>query len=263
VLSRIATHNRASQHRPEGLATPPLDSAADMAVKMEGLEITIDHALIQAAVDEWLRGEGLSTSDVDSCEDASTEAHESEWHQSADEVISLPAKQKKLNSAPSQQHSSITGTLDRVLIRVIKQQVLSKHEIQHWMRERGCAQWPDWRTVCSWAPEHAHTIERAAAAEFGYRPVLICQVSTLVLADTLARRMNKEVWQTMVENAIIPVVEHGKKPDPERVVCVTNDPSSNRTAAIIESIRAFRPDLAYADAHHVRAMIAMLSPRQP
>lgn len=224
---------------------------------------TIDQALIQAAVDEWLRGEDLPVSEVDSREDASAEAHEADWQQSTDEVTSQPAPQKDLNGASGQQHSSVAGALDRVLIRVIKQQVLSKHDVQRWMKERGQTQWPDWRTVCSWAPERAHAIERAAAAEFGYRPVLICQISTLVLADTLARRMDNDVWQKMMENAIIPVVEHGKKPDPEgRIVCVTNDPSSNQAASIMESIRTFRPDLAYADAHHVRAMIALLSPRQ-
>ena len=224
---------------------------------------TIDQTLIQAAVDEWLRGEDLPVSEVDSREDTSTEAHEPEWQRSTDEVTSQPARQKDLNCATGQQHSSVAGTLDRVLIRVIKQQVLSKHDVQRWMKERDQAQWPDWRTVCSWAPERAQAIERAAAAEFGYRPVLICQISTLVLADTLARRMDNDVWQKMIENAIIPVVEHGKKPDPEgRIVCVTNDPSSNQAASIMESIRTFRPDLAYADAHHVRAMIALLSPRQ-
>lgn len=222
---------------------------------------TIDHALIQATVDEWLRGEDLSASEVDSFEDASAEAYESDGQQGADEVISQSAQHKDLNGAQGQQPSSVAGTLDRVLIRVIKQQVLSKHEIQHWLKERGQAQWPDWRTVCTWAPERAHAIERAAAAEFGYRPVLICQISTLVLADTLARRIDKEVWQKMMENAIIPVVEHGKRPDPEgRIVCVTNDPSSNQAASIMESIHTFRPDLAYADAHHVRAMIALMSP---
>ena len=153
--------------------------------------------------------------------------------------------------------------MDRVLAKAVTSQVITKHELQQWMNQHGLTSWPAWRTVCTWLPDRAHAIERTAAAVFGYRPVLICQVSTLILADMLAERVADERWQNMISSAIIPVVEHGHAPTLEgRIVCVTNDPSSEQVASIIDSIQAFEPDLAYADIHHVRAMSALLQGRR-
>lgn len=163
---------------------------------------------------------------------------------------------------PMSQRAS--GKMDRVLARALKQQVLTEGEVKHWMGEHGRKDWPSWRTVCEWAPERAHTIERLAATVYGFRPVLICQMSTLVLADLLTMRIPEHLWRPMMENGVIPVVEHGHAPDPSnRVLCVSNDPSKRNVRAILDDIKAFSPELAYADVHHVRATMDLLAQHVP
>jgi len=168
-------------------------------------------------------------------------------------------------STPSlPQSRRASGKMDRVLGHAIRQQLLTEDELRHWMGVHGHDGWPGWRTVCEWAPERAHAIERLAATVYGFRPVLICQMSTLVLADLLTMRIPEHLWRPMMENGVIPVVEHGHAPDPSnRVLCVSNDPSNRRVRAVLDEILAFSPELAYADAHHIRAMMDLLSQHVP
>ena len=156
------------------------------------------------------------------------------------------------------------GTMDRVLVHALRQQLLTEDELAHWMKAHDCSESPTWRSVCTWAPERAHAIERLAATIYGFRPVLICQMSTLVLADLLTLRIPEHLWRPMMENGVIPVVEHGRAPDPSnRVVCVSNDPTNRRVRALLDEILAFSPELAYADAHHIRTMMDLLAQHVP
>ena len=166
---------------------------------------------------------------------------------------------KRQNTVPVQSHRA-GSKMDRVVTQAIKQCLLSEADLRKWMRDRGEDVTPDWRTLCSWMPERAHALERIAADVYGFRSVLICQMGTLVLADLLTMRIPEHFWRPMMETGVIPVVEHGSHPDPsERVLCVSNDPSSRAVRELLEGIKAISPELAYADAHHIRTTMDLLS----
>lgn len=156
------------------------------------------------------------------------------------------------------------GKMDRVLTVAMKENVITEAELTHWMSEQGSSSVPQWRTLCRWVPERAHVLERTAAEVYGFRPVLICQMSTLVLADLLTMRIPDHYWRPMMETGVIPVVEHGAHPDPaERVVCVSHDPSHRAVRALLDDIKAFRPELAYADKQHIRTMMELMGQHVP
>ncbi len=167
-------------------------------------------------------------------------------------------------TSSSRSSSSRRDGPDRVLRAALKSHLLSEDQLKRMIRENHADGYPDWRTVCTWMPDQAHALERLAADVYGFRPVLICQMSTLVLADLLTMRLPAHYWRPMMEVGVIPVVEHGEQPKPsQRVLCVSNDPSRREVRTLLEDIKAFNPELAYADAYHVQATMKLLSQHVP
>lgn len=237
----------------------------------------IDYALIDATVNEWMADLGKEQAEK---RKSATEKQDKALSPTepldaarvafptrpgSSKVVSASRPASRLISpiphdTPPSRPKRTSGKLDRVMREAITQRLLTEQDLRQMMKEQGQVAAPDWRTVCSWMPEHAHSFARIAARVYGFRSVLICQMGTLVLADLLTMRIPEHFWRRMVEAGVIPVVEHGMRPDPsERVVCVSNDPSSRTVRALLDEVKAISPELAYADAHHIRTTMDLLS----
>lgn len=238
----------------------------------------IDFALIDSTVNEWMaeaEKQQASRSQADRDVEAqhlvsrtneptpSAETPSPTASQQAPVVSSRPTK-KRVGGDRRGSRFEVTKKLDRVLSVALEQQLLTDSALKQGMSIHRLDGYPTWRTVCEWFPDQAHTIERLAATVYGFRPVLICQMSTLVLADLLTMRLPQHVWRPMMELGVIPVVEHGTSPDPsQRVLCVSSDPSRRDIRSFLDDIKAFSPELAYADAHHIQSMMALLAQHIP
>lgn len=154
--------------------------------------------------------------------------------------------------------------LDRVLTIAVAEQVITEDILNQCISMQGLVGYPTWRLVAEWLPDYANVLQRQAATVYGFRPVLICQMSTLVMADLLTMRLPQHLWRPMMELGVIPVVEHGASPNPsQRVLCVAADPSNREIRTFLDDIKAFSPELAYADAHHIRSMMELLAQQVP
>ena len=160
--------------------------------------------------------------------------------------------------------------LDRVLSASLKENVISPEDVGFWM-EASEKQGPagrtsplTWKEVIKLDPWRAQQLERMASWVYGFRSVLICQMSSLVLADMLTVRILPKHWNEMFEIGLVPVVEHGESPIVNgRVVCVSKDPTSRRVRDYVNGITAFQTELAYADGPVVVGMLEMISQHVP
>lgn len=156
--------------------------------------------------------------------------------------------------------------LDRVLKFASNQGLFSDKDIERWKRvqESSRSQEQDtrisWRDVCKIEPSRRLQLERLAAKIYGFRPVLVCQMSSLVLADLLTAQISPLMWEQMYEMGIAPVVEHGQAPTLNgRIVCVSSDPTDRKTRNYIDGITDFKAELAYADARIVSGVLDMMA----
>ncbi len=163
-----------------------------------------------------------------------------------------------------------SSTLDRVLSVCLEEHVISTHDIDAWketFKKKSGYSLPNqltWREVVSIDPWRSQQFERMAARVYGFRSVLICQMSTLVLADMLTVRVLPSKWNEMFEMGLAPVVEHGHSPlVNNRIICISKDPSSRRTRDFVNGISSFQPELAYADGPVVSGMLEMISQHVP
>lgn len=109
---------------------------------------------------------------------------------------------------------------DRVLARAVSEGLIAETAIP----ASG-----NWRDLAESLSSMAGPLYRMAAGIYGYRPVLICEMSSIVQADLLSVRLSPADWHNLFENGLVPVVEHGSTPAPDsRVLIATQDPS-NRT----------------------------------
>ena len=153
---------------------------------------------------------------------------------------------------------------DRVLETAIKRGFVSDKDMADWTRRAGNNPITTWRQVIRIAPERTQQLERLSSEVYGFRPVLICQMSTLVLSDLLTARVSPLLWQQMFELGVVPVVEHGESPTlAGRITCVSRDPASKRVRRFIEQLSAFRADLSYADGSVVSTMMELMAQHIP
>ena len=175
--------------------------------------------------------------------------------------VPIPA----LSAVPSE---PLTGDekrrLDRVLCRVTDLGQIPTSVVRTLLSIQKPGEPLSWRTVAHHDVSLAHVLQRSAAEVYGFRSVLICQMSTLVLADLLTIRVPSHLWRPMFECGLVPVVEHGYNPDPNgRIVCVSPDPTGRPVRSFLEQIKSFRPELAYADEGHVRSVMTLVAQNVP
>ncbi|MDA1028325.1 MAG: hypothetical protein O3B41_04635 [Bacteroidetes bacterium] len=163
-----------------------------------------------------------------------------------------------------------TSNLDRVLTVSIEENVISPQDVTTWtemMKKSNLTSSTGqltWRDVVRIDPRRSQQFERMAARIYGFRSILICQMSTLVLADMMTVRVLPEKWEEMYDLGLAPVVEHGHSPlDGNRVVCISKDPTSRKTRDYVNGITSFQPELAYADGPVVAGMLEMISQHVP
>jgi len=273
VFSRFQSRRQKRRGPTEDPAAPFRVTRRDAGASSE----MIDFALIDATVNEWMseveKEKAKSAASAPKEDDQKPKTSDHQPHTrialptrpgprrviskatTASRLVSL----KRQNIMPARS-SRAAGKLDRVVTAAMKQHLLTEQELMQCMRDNGQVEAPDWRTLCLWMHDRAQALERIAASVYGFRSVLICQMGTLVLADLLTMRIPEHYWRPMMEVGVIPVVEHGSHPDPsERVVCVSSDPSNRTVRALLDDIKAISPELAYADAHHIRATMDLLS----
>ena len=154
--------------------------------------------------------------------------------------------------------------VDRVLRLAIRQQLIPATLVQDGLSQIIKESSLAWRDLAEMYPETRPALQRLAADVYGFRSVLICQMSSLVLADLLTCRIPPHMWRPMFEAGLVPVVEHGTEPDPNgRVVCISSDPSSKEVREFLETVKAIRPEVAYSDPSHVRVMMDLIAQHVP
>jgi len=143
------------------------------------------------------------------------------------------------------------GLMTAAVLESMKQRVPAGHEL-------------DWRMVARFDSSWTIPLERLAAELYGFRPVLICQMGTLVLADLLVRHLGQMDWKDLFDHQVIPVVEHGASPDLHgRVVFVTRDPSLKAARQLVERLPMTKTELTWADASVVEGMMALMQKHIP
>ena len=160
--------------------------------------------------------------------------------------------------------------LDRVLTQAMDDGLITVDDVAMWSKTDALRTKIEstgtllWRDVIQCDPWRSLQMQRIAARVYGFRSILICQMSTLVLADMMAPKLSSKVWDQMYEVGLAPVVEHGNPPMINgRIVCVSKDPSSRTTRSFVNSISEFNAELAYADAPIVKGMLDMVAQHVP
>jgi len=160
--------------------------------------------------------------------------------------------------------------IDRVLTRALKENLISEADIERWSENRQSPPGTSrnailgWKQACKLEPWRTQQFERLAARVYGFRSILVCQMSTLVLADQLTAKISPTMWEEMFELGLAPVVEHGRSPDVEgRVVCISKDPSNKQVRGFTNSTKSFTPELAYADANVVSGVLELIAQHIP
>lgn len=178
-----------------------------------------------------------------------------EWMEGAPGIVAKESAMPQEKASPER---------DRVVETAIKRGFISENDLAEWTRRAGNNPTTTWRHIIRVAPERRQQLERLSAEVYGFRPVLICQMSTLVLSDLLTSRISPLMWQQMFELGIVPVVEHGESPTlAGRITCVSRDPASKRVRRFIEQLSAFRADLSYADGSVVATMMDLMAQHIP
>jgi len=144
---------------------------------------------------------------------------------------------------------------DRVLTQALRDGSISSDDLDEWEKKYAAAGTLSWRTIARQEPSRAQSLERLAASIYQFRPVLICQMSSLVQADLLTSKVSPQLWQRLFEIGVVPVVEHGHAPDVSgRIVCISRDPSDRVTWKLMNKLDAFKSELTYADGSVVSGM---------
>lgn len=160
--------------------------------------------------------------------------------------------------------------LDRVLSKALDEGIITVDDITMWckldviharLEQTGTLMWRD---IVRCDPWRSLQMERIAARVYGFRAVLICQMSTLVLADMMAPKVSPKMWDQLFERGLAPVVEHGNSPVVNgRIVCVSKDPSNKEIRGFVNSLTEFKAELTYADAPLVKGVLDLVAQHVP
>jgi hypothetical protein len=162
--------------------------------------------------------------------------------------------------------------LDRVLNCALEEGLISIDDVVAWLPFREAKTTakttsPDritWKEAIKIDPWRSQQLERTAARVYGFKSVLICQMSTLVLADMLSSHADTLNWARLFEMGLAPVVEHGKAPQISgRITMVSKDPSNREIRNYVDKSTDLKVGLAYADAQVVTATQELISQNIP
>ncbi len=134
-----------------------------------------------------------------------------------DETVNEWLEATKPEQRAESDHVSLLA--DRVLTQALRDGGVSKNDLDEWETKYAAAGTLSWRTVARQEPSQAQSLERLAASIYGFRPVLICQMSSLVQADLLTSKVSPQLWQRLFEIGVVPVVEHGHAPKSVGALC--------------------------------------------
>jgi len=205
-----------------------------------------DFSLIDETVNEWL---SIPEVGLDASHSSST-ANESKY----------PTERKASIESKAPIERKEESGLDRVLEAAKVEGLISKEQFRVWKRRYHNGNKLNWRYISRTNPSTAQALERLAARTYGFRPILVCQMSSLVLADLLTAKVSPLEWQQLFESGVAPVVEHGESPDiSSRVIFISQDPSDRALRIMLEKFNGFRAELAYADSSVVLGMQELLS----
>ncbi len=116
-----------------------------------------------------------------------------------------------------------------------------------------------WRLAAVEHPDLYNVLHRLAADTYGYRKIMICEMSTVVQADLLTVRFTAQEWEELFRSCIVPVVEHGQAPLQDgRVTFGSHDPGNPNIRSVAERIQSVQPRLVYADRDIVSALQRVL-----
>jgi len=184
--------------------------------------------------------------------------------QTVNEWLEQPDSITVDDATAEMQNVSRNNNLDRVLDAALQDGIISADEIQLWQNKYNPEGKMDWRFIARTTPSKTQPLQRLAAEIYGFRPVLVCQMSTLVLADLLTSRLSPLDWQHMFERGLAPVVEHGSEPDlSARIVCISKDPSHKSVRQSLASVDGIRSELAYADTSVVSGVQELIAQNIP
>ena len=160
--------------------------------------------------------------------------------------------------------------LDRVLSKVLDEGLITVDDITMWCKLDAIKERLEqtntliWRDIVRCDPWRSLQMERVAARVYGFRAVLICQMSTLVLAYMMAPKVSPKMWDQLFEKGLAPVVEHGNPPVVNgRIVCVSKDPSNREIRGFVNSLTEFKAEFTYADAPVVQGVMEMVAQHVP
>lgn len=130
----------------------------------------------------------------------------------------------------------------------------------------------DWRTVCqaidshtdSDSPRRADIIRRFAAEVYGFQPIIICEIGTLVLGHMLKRRISQKVWRECFRLDCIPVAPHGRPlSSTGRLMLASPDPGRAAVRNLSRSVIPGESTLVYTDANITSQLKSLLASELP
>ena len=160
------------------------------------------------------------------------------------------------------EHSRVERLIDVVVRSALRSGVLEVEELESVSIGEGFS--VDWRAICAALPERADTLRRFAAGVYGFQPVVVSQIGTLVLADSLSRSLSEDVWRQCFRLDCIPVLPHGITVESAHTLTLASpDPARAAVRNLSRSLMPGNSTLAYADLSVIREMMAFLAAEVP
>lgn len=152
----------------------------------------------------------------------------------------------RVSAGDGEGRTAADSTMDFVIKSALERGIITAADLARPSTEGGYA--VDWRAICTSMPEHADSLRRLAAGLYGFQPVVVSLVGTLVLADRLKHRLSAEVWRQCYRLDCIPVAPHGASPSStDRLTLASPDPARGAVRNLVRSSISGEATLTYAD----------------
>lgn len=161
-------------------------------------------------------------------------------------------------------------TMDIVVKSALEKGILTPRDLSQPSLNGGLA--IDWRTVCQAidsnteqdVPKRADIIRRFAADVYGFQPIIICQIGTLVLGHMLKRRISPKVWRECFRLDCLPVAPYGRPlSSGGRLMLASPDPGRAAVRNLSRSVIPGESTLVYADADITMELKSLLASELP
>ncbi len=121
-----------------------------------------------------------------------------------------------------------------------------------------------WRQ-CSFAfPDIRERLQRLAAEIYGFRPVIVCQIGTLVYNKKLLDVLSTEDWTLLFAGGVVPIIEYGHYPDVvRRHLLASFDPGSRRVRALADRLILSDIEFVFLPEKVVKAVQNLLISNMP